>query len=242
MRRLKNIDVLILAGGLGKRLRKISRGRPKPMVRFQDTPFLDILIRHMVNFGFKRFILGIGYKANVVKAYYASRKIKGLEILFSQERKPLGTGGAVKKAKRLLKSNPFIVLNGDSFCKFKPLDFLKFHKKKKAVVSILLKEVENGADYGKVKLDKANRIVDFNEKNSQPKSCLINVGVYVFDKKAFGLMPRAKVFSLERDFFPKLAGKNCFGYAKSKFFIDIGTPERYLKANRYFLKNTYGRS
>lgn len=234
---IKNTDVYILCGGLGKRLKSVTKNKPKPMVKVGNKAFLDIIIDHMAGFGFRRFILGIGYKTEVFKKYYKNFKSKDLNIEFCEEKTPLGTGGAVKKAKSLIKSNLFLVLNGDSFCKFDPLDFLKFHKKKKAVVSILLGKVSSGGDYGRVKFDKASRIIDFNEKDSQAKNCLINAGVYVFDKTAFGLMPRQKVFSLERDFFPKLVGKNCFGYTKSGFFIDIGTPERYLNANKYFLKN-----
>lgn len=234
----KNTDVYILCGGLGKRLRGVTKNKPKPMAMVGKKPFLDIVIDYMAGFGFRRFILGIGYRAEVFKKYYGAFRPNDLRIEFCEEKNPLGTGGAVKKAKNLIKSSPFLVLNGDSFCRFDPLDLLKFHRKKKAVVSMLLRKVSNGTDYGRVALDKANRIVDFNEKDSRRKGCLINAGVYVFDKKVFGLMPGQKIFSLERDFFPKLAGKNCFGYTKSGFFVDIGTPERYLRANRYFLNQT----
>ncbi len=234
---LEEISVVILCGGLGKRLKSVTKNKPKPMVNIGEKPFLDIIIDYMAGFGFRRFILGIGYRAEVFKKYYRSFPAKDLEIKFCEEKTPLGTGGAVKKAKSLIKSNLFLVLNGDSFCEFDPLDFLRFHKNKKAIVSMLLRKVSSGADYGKVKLDKASRVIDFNEKDSQAKNCLVSAGVYAFDKKVFSFMPRQEKFSLEQDFFPKLSGTNCFGYTKSGFFIDIGTPRRYLKANKYFLKN-----
>ena len=233
---IKNMDVYILCGGLGKRLKSITKNYPKPMVKIGQKPFLDIIIGYMASLGFKRFVLGVGYKAETFKKYYRGSLVKDLKIEFCEEKTPLGTGGAVKKAKNLIRSSFFLVLNGDSFCKFEPSDFLKFHKNKKAIVSILLKKVPSGADYGKVKLNKRGLIIDFNEKDSRARNCFINSGVYVFSKEIFNFMPRQKKFSLERDFFPKLAGKNCFGYTKSGFFIDIGTPERYLKANKYFLK------
>ena len=235
---IKNTDVYILCGGLGKRLKSVTKNKPKPMVLVGEKPFLDIIINYMASFGFRRFILGIGYKAEVFKKYYGKLKLKGLKIEFCEEKTPLGTGGAVKKAKTLIKSDPFLVLNGDSFCEFEPMDLLNFHKKKKAIVSILLRKVTSGADYGKVKLNKEDRITDFNEKDIKAKKCLINAGIYVFDKAALNLMPRQKAFSLERDFFPKLTDGKCFGYTKSGFFIDIGTPERYSKANKYFLKKS----
>ena len=106
---------------------------------------------------------------------------------------------------------------------------------------MLLRKVPSGADYGMVRLDRTGRIVDFNEKDGCAKNCLINAGVYIFDKKVFHIMPRRKEFSIERDFFPKLSGKNCFGNTKSGFFIDIGTPERYLAANKYFKNSMLGK-
>ena len=238
---IKTTDVFILCGGLGKRLKSVTKNNPKPMVKIGNKPFLDIIIDYLAGFGFKSFILGIGYRAEVFKKHYENFRSKDLEIKFCEEKSPLGTGGAVKKARSLIKSDSFLVLNGDSFCEFNPLFFLKFHEKKQAIVSILLREVASGADYGKVKLDKENRIIDFNEKDNQAKNCLINAGVYSFNKKVFMLMPRSKSFSLELDFFPRLSEKNCFGYTSSGFFIDIGTPERYFKANKYFVKNKYGR-
>jgi NDP-sugar pyrophosphorylase family protein len=234
---LKNIDVFILCGGLGKRLREVSDNMPKPMAQVGGRPFLDIIIDYMANFGFRRFILGLGYKADMIKAYYRKRKKSKLEILFSCEKVPLDTGGAVKNAKRLISSNLFLVLNGDSFCKFNPLGFLEFHKQKKSLISILLRKTTKAKDYGEVKVDRFWRILNFNEKNAKAKKCLINAGVYLFDKKIFNLMPRLSKFSLEFEFFPRMAKKKIFGYPYSGFFIDIGTPERYSQAIKYFLKN-----
>lgn len=231
---LKDIDVLILCGGLGKRLKKISSSVPKPMIKIGKRPFLDIIIDHLAGFGLRHFILGVGYKADMINDYYTKNPKKDIKILFSPERNPLDTGGAVKNAKRFIKSNCFFVLNGDSFCRFNPVKFLTFHRKKKALISILLKKESQGKDYGEIKIDKSSRILSFNEKNQKVKKCLINAGIYIFDKRVFGLMSYGRKFSLERDFFPEMSGKDIFGYINSGFFIDIGTPERYSKAKRYF--------
>ena len=118
---IKSTDVYILCGGMGKRLRSVIKNNPKPMVGIGEKPFLDIIIDYMADFGFRRFILGLGYKAEVFKRYYKNFKPKDLEIEFCEEKTPLGTGGAVKKAKKLIISRSFLVLNGDSFCKFEPL-------------------------------------------------------------------------------------------------------------------------
>ncbi len=234
---LKDIDVVILCGGLGKRLRSIAKDIPKPMVKIGRRPLLDTIIHYMADFGCRRFILCLGYKANLIKSYYTDNdSMRGLNIVFSYEKTPLGTGGAVKNAKRLIRSNPFIVLNGDSFRKFNLAHFLKFHQQKKSLVTILLKKVTNGREYGEVKVDKSSRILSFNEKNSAVKNCLINAGVYIFDKKVFRLMPATSEFSLEFDFFPRMAQKKIFGYPYRGYFIDIGTPERYQEAKKHLLK------
>jgi len=231
------IDVYILCGGLGKRLRKLSLNLPKPMIPVRGKPFLDILIDYMYSFGFRRFILGTGYKADIIRKYYTNNPKKNVSIVLSKESKPLGTGGAVKKAQKLIKSNIFFVLNGDSFCDFNPLIFLKFHKSKNSSLSILLRKINNGKDYGEVNFDKSFRILGFNEKNKKAKQCWINAGVYLFDRKAFNFMPVKKAFSLELDFFPQMIKNKIYGYTKSGCFLDIGTPERYLTVERYLGKH-----
>jgi len=232
----RNIDVFILCGGFGRRLKAISRQTPKPMLKIGDSPFLDIIIDYMAYFGFRRFILGTYYKAGVIEKYYNHSHKYGLKILFSRERVPLDTGGAVKNAKGIIESNLFFVLNGDAICKFNPNDFLRFHKEKKAIISILLKRITDGSDYGEVRIDESCRIKTFNEKNDLARKCLINTGIYIFNKEVFKLMPDRPKFSLERDFFPGMAGGNIFGYLTSGVFIDIGTPQKYLKAKKSFLK------
>ena len=239
----KDIDIFILCGGFGKRLKSLTTTVPKPMLKVGGAPFLNAIIRYFASFGFRRFILGVGYKAGAIKKYYRSNPVKGLKILFSSERAPLNTGGALKNAKKLIKSNPFIVLNGDSYCEFNPIGLLDFHKKKKTLISILLRIVYDGKDYGEIKIDKSYRIKSFNEKNHRAGKCLINAGVYVFNKKIFGMMPQAARFSLERDLFPKMLNRGIFGYKKCGFFVDIGTPKRYKQADKYFTKarRCYGR-
>ncbi|MFH1440819.1 MAG: nucleotidyltransferase family protein [Candidatus Omnitrophota bacterium] len=234
----KDIDVFILCGGLGKRLRKLNLNAPKPMAKIGGRPFLDMIIDYMADFGFRRFILGLGYKGEDIKKYYSTKPGQSLKIIFSQEKSPLGTGGAVKKAKKMIKSRHFLVLNGDSFYQFNPLDFLSFHKRKKSLVTILLKRLCGDAkDYGTVKIDKLSNIISFQEKNEKAKNGLINSGVYLFNNKVFDLMPRKRSFSLEHELFPELYGRGLFGYVGSGYFIDIGTPERFFKARKHFLKN-----
>lgn len=233
----QNIDVLILCGGKGTRLKKISGDTPKSLVRIGRRPFLDIILSHLQKAGLKRFILGIGYQAHIIKEYYQTHIIPGTEIIFSQEDKPLGTGGAVKKAKKYIKSDPFFVLNGDSFSEFNADDFLTFYKQKDAKVLILLKKVKKKKDFGSITSDSSSQITSFIEKKSTLSGSFVNGGVYLFSSNIFSKMPKKNSFSLEYDFFPKMVNKGLYGYKKSGFFIDIGTPERYFAANKHFLKN-----
>ena len=226
---MKDIDIVILCGGLGKRLRPIVSDRPKSLARINGVAFLDILIQYLAGFGLKRFILCSGYMGDAIKKHY--QQIPGaLEILFSQENEPLGTGGAVKHAQPLIQSGTFLVLNGDSFCKLNLPDFYNFHLKKKSILSVVLSKSGDGKDSGIVILDRQAKIVQFHEKVKPSKGSLCSAGVYLMDKKIFHLMGKSKVFSLEYDLFPVLAGKNCYGYHCKNDFIDIGTPQNLIQA------------
>lgn len=232
---MKNIDAVILCGGLGKRLRPAVSDRPKSLARINGVAFLDILITYVASFGLKRFILCSGYMGNIIKKHY--QQIPGdLEIVFSQEKEPLGTGGAIKNAQSLIQSSPFLVLNGDSFCKLNLPDFYKFHLRKKAVLSVALSKPEDNQNCGVVILDNKERIVKFNEKVKPVKGSRRSAGIYLMKREIFQFMGRNKPFSLEYDLFPALAGKNCYGYYCKKDFIDIGTPQNLMIASD-FLKH-----
>ena len=232
---MKDIDVVILCGGLGKRLKSVVSDRPKPLAEIDGTAFLDILIKYVAGFGLKRFILCSGYMGDAIKKHY--QQIQGrLEIIFSQEEELLGTGGAIRNAQSLIKSNSFLVLNGDSFCKLNLSDFYKFHLKKKALLSIVLSKPADDQNSGVAILDSKARIVKFNEKVKPVKGSYSSAGVYLMEQKIFQLMGKNKIFSLEHDLFSALAGKDCYGYYCKNNFIDIGTPQNLIKASD-FLKH-----
>lgn len=226
---IKKIDVLILCGGLGRRLKSIVSDRPKPMAEIDECPFLDILIDYVASYGFKRFILCVGYKADIIKQYYR-KESKPVTILFSEENKPLGTAGAVKNAQKIIKSNPFLVMNGDSFCKINLHQFLNFHLSKRALLSIALVKSKKTAEFGVVKLGDSQQIIEFNEKGKADCSNLINAGIYLFEKEIISQIPENKNYSLEYDLFPRT--ERCYGYITDGTFVDIGTPEEYKRAKR----------
>ena len=229
------IDVVILCGGLGKRLRPAVHGRPKPMAEIDRHPFLEILIDYVRNFGFQRFILCTGYMGRVIKRHF-KRKKNVDEILFSEERKELGTAGAIKNAETLIKSSTFLAMNGDSFCEMDLRKFVRFHKRKRALISVALTDdLTEAHDCGTVVLDGFKRVVSFNEKrSSKNKNFLVSTGIYAMDKKMLRKIPPDGYFSLEIDLFPEIVDRGFYGYKTQGAFIDIGTPARYKLAKELF--------
>lgn len=234
------MDAIILAGGKGTRLREfIGEDTPKPLAKINGTPFLDLLINRLEKFeNVKNIILAVGYKKEKIIDRYKDKN----NILFSEEKKSLGTGGAIKKALSLAKSNEVLVLNGDSYSEFNPIELLKTHIEKKAEISIGYRFEKDTSRYGSLTIDKkTKKILKFNEKqaiqNLKKTSGFINSGVYVINKNVFddfenlaGLDGLEK-FSIELDFFPKAVfTKKIFGFDIKTSFIDIGTPSSYHRA------------
>lgn len=234
----KDIDVVILCGGLGTRLRRVVNDRPKPMAEINKRPFLDILIDNVSGYGFTRFILCTGYKGYVIRKYYESRHLP-LTIQVSEEKEPLGTAGGIKHAESLIKSRFFLAMNGDSFCKLNILDFLDFHAYKKAFASVALVLKEKSVDCGVVRLNETNQIVSFHEKIEMNNNSLVNAGIYLFNKEVLSLIPTDRNSSLESDLFPNLIrNKGIYGFNTNQQLIDIGTPERYELAKKLFAVST----
>ncbi len=230
------MDVLILCGGLGTRLRPVIGEKQKVLTSVGGRPFLSILIDYFSRQGFRRFVLCAGYKAgDVDKAVPLTGPDKTVRIVSEPE--PLGTGGALRFAAPHIQSEAFLVLNGDSFIRLDTDGFLAFHEKKKAMASVVLKKAHRRDEFGSVVLDETCRIVEFHEKKKAGESGLINAGVYCFTKGVMACFPKGKCLSLERDVFPQLAGGAFFGYRCGGEFLDIGTPERLKQAQDIFNTN-----
>ena len=227
---LREIDVVILCGGLGKRLRPVIKEQPKVLAKIGEMTFLDILIDNLLMHGFKNIILSVGYLKEQIKNHFDYDKKYDYTITFSEEEEPLGTGGALKKVKPLIGSNPFMVMNGDSICKVNIGSFIDFHTEKKALLSMVLVRSKTAQDYGSVTLDDSQRITGFNEKIAGGSENIVNAGIYLMEKDIFSYMPKQNRFSLEYDLFPKVINNRCYGFLTESELIDIGTPERYEKA------------
>jgi len=222
------IDAVILCGGQGTRLRGAISDRPKALAPFGDATFLDILIETLKKAGFHHIILCTGYMKEQITRQFQSRK--DISVSFSEEAEPLGTGGALKNAQSLIRSNTFVVLNGDSICDINYHDFYHFHKNRQSLLSMVLVQKTDAGDFGSVTLDDSFRITSFKEKIVNCNRSLVNAGIYFMEKEIFSFFPERDRLSLENDVFPALTGERCTGFIIDSELIDIGTPERYQMA------------
>jgi len=228
----KNMKAVILAGGLGKRLRKVVRDKPKSMAPVLGKPFLQYQIEQLKKYNIMEIVLCVGYLANQIKSYFKDGAKFGVNIRYAEEEKPLGTAGALKNSRDYLGDEAFLALNGDSYSEVDFFKFIQFHRKKEGKGTILLTRVPHPKDYGLVKMDENNRITRFFEKPGKtPSSSIINAGVYLLEFRVLNYIPEGRQISLEREIFPHLLKKNIplFGYLTSDYFIDIGTPQKYAQ-------------
>jgi NDP-sugar pyrophosphorylase family protein len=235
--KLREIDAVILCGGAGSRLRGVVDDRPKPMAQINQQPFLDILIDYFCGFGLRRFVLCTGYMSEIIKDYYSHEK-SSLEFIVSDEQTLLGTAGSIKNAEKFIQSEPFLVVNGDSFCSVDLAEFYDFHLSRQALMSIAVVESEEIINSGLVTLDDYKRIVAFEEKKSKDQVGYINTGIYLFQRSILSFIPKDTKYSLEYDLFPRLANRGSYGFITCGDLIDIGTPERYERAKDYFAAYT----
>jgi len=222
----EHVQTLILAGGLGTRLSKILNDKPKPMAPVAGRPFLEYLILQLKKYGLTDIVLCTGYLGEQVQGYFGNGDRWGVHISYSQEKEPLGTGGAIKLAEKLVQRENFVVMNGDSFLDVNLNGLITYHLEREALATMALVKVEDPTRYGTVEINEKGEI----GKSSGSK--FVNGGIYVFNRKVFDYIPESKV-SLEKEVFPKLIGKGFYGMSTKGFFIDIGVPEDYkrLEAN-----------
>jgi len=228
-------DVVILAGGLGKRLHSVTGGAQKVLVKINDKPFLEILMDYIASQGAKRFILCVGHDGDEVEAYFKN-KYQDREIIFSREESPLGTGGAIKQGSHHVKTDHFLAMNGDCFCVIDYNRLIAFHQNKKSKATLAVTLMPDARDYGTIEIAKNDTIEAFKEKQPVMQEAFINTGTYCFDRNVFSLAETPVKFSIEYDFFPHLVGQGFYAFQVENRFIDIGTPERYSWAQEHLRK------
>ena len=228
---LSSIDVAILCGGQGSRLKPVLSDRPKVLARVGARTFLDILLRSLLPFGFVRVVLCVGYLGEQVKTYVREQCYSN--VVFSDELQPLGTGGALRNALPLL-SDPFLAMNGDSVCDVDFASFLDFHLAREALLTIVVCSGSTlGGKAGNISLDDNGRVTSFVEGG--PVGSGVSAGIYLMQQDIFDYAPDRVSFSLERDLFPSAVGsRRCFGFSVSGTVFDIGDPVRYERACQLF--------
>lgn len=232
MDKLSEITAVILAGGMGTRLREVITDRPKVLAKVNGRPFLAFLLDRLVEAGIKQVVLCTGYMAEQVNVAFGS-SYRGMELLYSKEEQLLGTGGALRLALPLINSDPLLVMNGDSFCDANISLFLSQHITVNASASLLLARVEDISRYGAVDIDETGTVLSFTEKGARTGTGMINAGIYLLPMAAIKAMPAGKVISLEQEVFPGLIGKGLYGFFHQARFIDIGVPSDYHAASAY---------
>jgi len=225
-------DVVILAGGLGKRLASVTGGSQKVLAKIGDKPFLEILIDYIASQGGRRFILCVGHGSGEVETYFKG-KYKDREIVFSHEDTPLGTGGAIKQGSLRVKTENFLAMNGDCFCVIDYNAVIAAHSEHKANATVAITKLPDIREYGSITINEKKQIIAFKEKSTLVQAGFINTGTYCMNRDIFRLVQTPQKFSIEYDFFPYLVGKGFYAFEVENKFIDIGTPERYSWAQEH---------
>lgn len=225
------MEAIILAGGLGTRLRQAVPDLPKPMAPIQNRPFLEYLLNYWIREGVSRFVMSTGYLASRVQDHFGA-SYRGVPIEYSIEATPMGTGGGLSLALDYLTSkDPFLLLNGDTFFQVSLESFLQFHLCSQAEMTLALLRKKTEGRYGGIEMDKSGRVLGFGpEQSSDP--FWINGGVYLISPKLARSISKEKAISLEKEILPSWLekGNRIFGFQSEGAFIDIGVPEDYNRA------------
>lgn len=223
---LEALDIFVLAGGLGTRIRPVLGDLPKILAPISGRPYLAYLLEWLERFGARRAVLGLGYRAQAVIDHLDANPAGRIELATVVEPSPLGTAGAIRFARDNLRSDPVLIINGDSFADADLCAFVDRHNAAKARGSVLCAEVDDAGRYGRVELDRNNHIRGFIEKDPEFRgSALINAGVYLLSAALLDDIAAGDAVSLERDVFERLPPGSLAAFAGRFRFIDIGTPE-----------------
>jgi D-glycero-alpha-D-manno-heptose 1-phosphate guanylyltransferase len=226
-------EAIILAGGLGTRLRSVVADLPKCMAPVAGKPFLHYVIQHLQNQGITKFIFSLGYLSEVIEEFLSTNyPLLSYQIVIENE--PLGTGGAIKLACEKSAEKNVLILNGDTLFAIDTKQLLSFHEQQNAACTLSLKPMQNFDRYGVVELGNQQNIISFQEKKYY-QSGLINGGVYALDAAQFLKEELPEKFSFEKDYLEKkVVEQKIFGILQDQYFIDIGIPADFERAQREF--------
>jgi len=227
-------EAIILAGGKGLRLREVVPDLPKVMAPVNGRPFLEYLLEYLEHYFIEHIVMAVGYKHEAIVNYFGDH-YKSIKIDYLIEDEPLGTGGAIKKGFEMIEGDKAFVFNGDTMFRISLVKHYDFHITRMADFSLVLREVDDVERYGSVERNEEKRITGFHEKGTRTGKGLINGGVYLISKRFFSKYKFPEKFSVEKDCLEKMVGTHPFyGVLCKQYFLDIGIPEDYLKAQHDF--------
>jgi len=222
--------VVIMAGGLGTRLGELTKNTPKPMLKVGEKPMIEHIIDMFVSHGFKKFMLSVNYKAEVIKEYFKDGSEFGVEIKYLEETKRLGTGGALSLIDFELTS-PFFVTNGDVLSSIDYEELLEFHNREKSDATMCIRKDSYKIPYGVIEIDEDNNIENMIEKPTN--NFFINMGIYVLNPEVLDYIPNDEYFGMP-SLFEILNSKEkaTKSYQVNDYWIDVGRPSDYEKINK----------
>lgn len=231
---------IILAGGKGTKLRPYTYEIPKPLLPVHGKPLLEYTLINLKRSNIKNVIICIGYLGDKIKSYFGDGSKYGIHITYSQEGKPLQTGGALFKTKSLLKNKPFIVMHGDVLTNFDLRDLISFHTENKSIGTIALTSTAHPTEFGQLTLHGIKLINFFQKtKETEIKSNLINCGIYIFEPDIFSYFPKSLEFLLEDVIENLIQKKKVNGFVFEEQWFDVGNPENYERAIKNFKISPY---
>ena len=232
---------ILLVGGFGTRLMPLTKNTPKPMLTVAGVPVTEHQLAMAKQAGITEIVLATSYLSEVFIPYFGDGAKWGMKIKYAVEKEPLGTGGAIRNAAKLLDTNEsVVVINGDVLSSHNLAEQIRQHEAHDADVTLHLTEVKDARAFGCVPTDSHGRVTAFLEKMENPITNQINAGCYVFNPRVISTIPLDTVVSVERETFPQLVarGAKVFGYVENAYWLDIGTPRALLKASIDIVKRS----
>jgi len=228
------VQAVVLVGGEGTRLRPLTESIPKPALTLVDRPFLAYMIEWLAGHGVEEIVLACGFLPDVLREALGDGERAGARIRYVAEPEPRGTAGAIRFAADQLDEDlneRFLALNGDVLTDLDLTALLRAHEERGARATIALHPVEDSSAYGLVRTEERGEVQEFTEKTGEPVPGEINAGMYVLERSVLDLIPPGEDVSIERDVFPRLVGDGLHALRLDGYWMDIGTPQRYLQAS-----------
>ncbi|WP_143321888.1 nucleotidyltransferase family protein [Clostridium sp. HBUAS56010] len=223
------MQAVLLAGGLGTRLRSVVSDRPKPMALIGNKPFMEYVVLELKKHGVTEIVFAVGYKGSMVEEYFKDGSSWDIKVSYAYEEELLGTAGAIKNAGKLITDDRFLVLNADTFYQIDYTRLVSLSEERNLDMALVLREVSDVSRYGQAVLEDG-WLKTFDEKTDTSSQGTINGGIYYLRRSLLEQIPEGKV-SLEHEMIPGwlLEGKKLGGFVNDGYFIDIGVPEDYYR-------------